>query len=73
MSTEKTFESFVNSINENVDLYKVYKKVSGKHSLRKPSYWGDLFNQRASIPYRELTKYDSELNSLDVYTTKELG
>ena len=73
MSTKKTFESFVNSMNENVDLYKVYKKVSGKYSLRKPSYWGDLFNQRASIPYRELTKYDKELHSLDVYTTKELG
>ena len=73
MSTEKTFESFVNSINENIDLYKVYKKVSGKYSLRKPSYWGDLFNQRASIPYRELTKYDKELHSLDIYTTKELG
>ena len=73
MSTKKTFENFVNSMNENVDLYKVYKKVSGKYSLRKPSYWGDLFNQRASIPYRELTKYDKELHSLDVYTTKELG
>ena len=73
MSTKKTFESFVNSMNENVDLYKVYKKVSGKYSLRKPSYWGDLFNQRGSIPYRELTKYDKELHSLDVYTTKELG
>ena len=73
MSTKKTFESFVNSMNENVDLYKVYKKVSGKYSLRKPSYWGDLFNQRASIPYRELTKFDKELHSLDVYTTKELG
>ena len=73
MSTKKTFESFVNSMNENVDLYKVYKKVSGKYSLRKPSYWGDLFNQRASIPYRELEKYSSELDSLEVYTTKELG
>jgi hypothetical protein len=73
MSTKKTFENFVNSMNENVDLYKVYKKVSGKYSLRKPSYWGDLFNQRASIPYRELRKFDKELNSLDVYTTKELG
>lgn len=73
MSTKKTFESFVNSMNENMDLYKVYKKVSGNYSLRKPSYWGDLFNQRASIPYRELNKYSKELDSLDVYTTKELG
>jgi hypothetical protein len=73
MSTKKTFESFVNSMNENVDLYKVYKRVSGKYSLRKPSYWGDLFNQRASIPLKELSKYSSELDSLEVYTTKELG
>ena len=73
MSTKKTFESFLNSMNENVDLYKVYKRVSGKYSLRKPSYWGDLFNQRASIPLKELSKYSSELDSLEVYTTKELG
>ena len=62
MSTKKTFESFLNSMNENVDLYKVYKRVSGKYSLRKPSYWGDLFNQRASIPLKELSKYSSELD-----------
>ena len=73
MSTKKTFESFLNSMNENMDLYKIYKRVSGKYSLRKPSYWGDLFNQRASIPYKELEKYSSELDSLEVYTTKELG
>ena len=73
MSTKKTFESFVNSVNENADAYKIYKKVSGKYSLRKPSYWGDLFNSSASIPYKELRKFDKELNSLDVYTTRELG
>lgn len=73
MSTKKTFESFLNSMNENMDLYKIYKRVSGKYSLRKPSYWGDLFNQRASIPLKELSKYSSELDSLEVYTTKELG
>ena len=73
MSTKKTFESFVNSVNENADSYKIYKKVSGKYSLRKPSYWGDLFNSSASIPYKELRKFDKELNSLDVYTTRELG
>lgn len=76
MSTKKTFESFMNSttpINENVDLYKTYKRISGKYSLRKPSYWGDLFNQRAAIPTRELNKYAAELDSLDVYTSRELG
>lgn len=73
MSTKKTFESFVNSMNENIDLYKVYKRISGKYSLRKPSYWGDLFNQRAAIPSRELNKYATELDSLDVYTSRELG
>lgn len=60
-------------INENVDLYKTYKRISGKYSLRKPSYWGDLFNQRAAIPARELNKYATELDSLDVYTSRELG